>query len=490
MLPPIQLDLASPVPLYKQLTDRIRDLILSGQLANGARVPPTRELAVSLSLNRATVSAAYQALESEGLLKGHVGRGSFVQYSDPPVPAPGRRWDRLILPAPAAPAAAAPRSFSFTTSRPAESLFPLDQFREVTREVTDSGQLASILQLGSPYGYEPLRAWLMNRARREGIARDTDDIVITSGCQQALDLLARVLVAPGDTVAFEDPVYPGLRHVFARGGVREIGVPIGDQGIDPSTLARVLEQARPKVLALTPNFQNPTGVTMPLASREAVVRLARAHNTVLLESDIYSPLRYEGDPLPSLKHLDDAGDVIQLGSFSKIAFPGLRIGWVLAPKPVAAALAAAKQWSDLHSDQLAQSILLRFAESGKLEAHRQHVVAEGANRLRGAIEACARYLPPGSSYTRPQGGMNLWVRLPEPLSAAELLPRTRQHGVAYMPGEYFAVSRPEPGSLRLSFAGLDPAEIRRGIEVIGTIAAAELRRANNQTLAEPVMALV
>jgi len=229
---------------------------------------------------------------------------------------------------------------------------------------------------------------------------------------------------------------------------------------------------------------------MPIPARETVVRLARAFNTILIESDIYTALRYRGEALPALKELDSTGDVVQLGSFSKVAFPGLRVGWVLAPRPLAAALAEAKQWSDLHSDQLSQAILLRFAESGRLEAHGKRMRESGAMRLTAALQACEEYLPAGSRFTRPEGGMNLWVRLPEPLDAGELLTQVNRQGVTYLPGGYFAVGRNEPGGLRLSFAGLTPEEIRRGIAVIGAVASDELRRGGPGRIPEPAMALV
>jgi 2-aminoadipate transaminase len=269
-----------------------------------------------------------------------------------------------------------------------------------------------------------------------------------------------------------------------------VGVPVDGAGIDQDALGRTLERDRPKVLAVTPNFQNPTGATMSHAARQTVVRLARAFNAVLIESDIYGPLRYTGQALPSLKQLDDSGDTIQLGSFSKVAFPGLRVGWVIAPRALAAALASAKQWSDLHSDHLAQAILLRFAESGRLARHRDRMIEAGAARLQAALEACADHLPPGSRLTRPEGGMNLWVRLPEPLDAAALLPRIREQGVSYLPGHYFAVSRQDPGGLRLCFAGVTPENIRRGIAIIGSAASEQLRRGASSNKQEPVLALV
>jgi 2-aminoadipate transaminase len=255
-----------------------------------------------------------------------------------------------------------------------------------------------------------------------------------------------------------------------------LGVPFLGDTLDLAAFEKLLGRDRPKLAVLTPNFQNPTGLSLPLAARHTVLRLARAARVALVENDIYGELRYAGDPLPALKQLDETGDVIQLKSFSKIAFPGLRVGWVLGPAPVVDRLAQAKQWSDLHADHLAQAVLLRFAESGRLERHRARIVEAGAASLRAVLAACASHLPSGTRFTRPQGGMNLWVRLPEPLDSAALLDAAERRGVTYLPGRYFAVSRSEPGALRLSFAGLEPAAIEAGVEALGRAAAAERSR--------------
>src|SRR5258705_1268131 len=244
-----------------------------------------------------------------------------------------------------------------------------------------------------------------------------DDLIVTSGCQQALDLLQRILVKAGDAVVIEDPVYPGVKNLFSFAGARAIGVRIGPDGIDLDELQHVFERDRPKALVITPNFQNPTGATIPLQSRQTLLRMARASGVVLIENDTYGDLRYEGSPIPSLKQLDGGADTILLRSYSKVAFPGLRVGWAIGPRAVIARMVEAKQLSDLHSDQLSQAVLLRFAESGRLEAHRQQIVKAGAEKLKAVLSGCERYLPAGSSFTRPQGGMNLWIRLPDPLDA-------------------------------------------------------------------------
>ncbi len=247
---------------------------------------------------------------------------------------------------------------------------------------------------------------MLDKTRAEGNARESDDILITSGCQQAYDLLQRSLTGPGDTVLIEDPVIPGLRNVFQRAGARLIGIPMTAQGIDLEYLERAAVRERPSMVLVTPNFQNPTGATLPLEARRALLQIIRSSNAILVENDIYGELRYEGDALPTLKRLDESGETILLRSFSKLAFPGLRVGWVVGPRARIDRLTEAKQWSDLHTDQLSQAVLFRFAESGRLEEHRKHMLAAGRERLHAAISACQRHLPEGAEFTRPRGGMN------------------------------------------------------------------------------------
>jgi 2-aminoadipate transaminase len=473
-LPIGSLDHASESPLYRQLYSSIRSLIEKGQIPKGGRLPATRELAGQLGLNRATISAAYELLESDGLISGHVGRGSFVAGDGPAHSAVN--WREILgdlSPSPAAPSATPLASFS--SSRPSELLFPLDEFRETCQEVIESGETQTILQLGSPAGYAPLRRYLLEQARVEGAARESDDILITSGCQQAFHLLQCALMRPGDTVLLEDPVYPGMKKVFEQPGARIVGVPVGADGIDLLALERA-SASHARLVAVTSNFQNPTGATLSLAARRALLEIAQSAGTIVVENDIYGPLVYEGEPIPSIKQLDQSGDTVLLRSFSKIAFPGLRVGWVIGPRPLIEKLTEVKQWTDLHTDQLSQAILLRFAQSGRLERHRQHMLEAGRERLHAVIEACRRFLPSDVEFTRPRGGMSLWLRLPEPLDAGELLPRAEREGVTYLPGRYFAVSRPESRSLRISFAGLTPDQIRSGIAALGRIFQIELER--------------
>jgi 2-aminoadipate transaminase len=475
------LDDNSATPIYRQLSAHLQRMIETGDVARGDRLPPTRELALRLGLNRTTVSAAYEVLEADGLIRGSVGRGSYV------VGMPGRaaeplNWARLLRPAFSTSAAPSrPRLINFSASRPSEKLFPIEEFRESCAEVLASEKLRSLLQLGSPGGYEPLRAYLLKNAC---FARDSDDVLITNGCQQGIDLLRRALLPPGAKVAIEEPVYPGLKNLFIESGADLIGMATNSDGVDLYDLRRALD-AGAKTVVLTPSFQNPTGGTMPAANRQSVVKMVRAAQAALIENDIYSEIRYTGGALPRLKALSP--DVILLGSFSKIAFPGVRCGWIVAPRPVIARLTELKQLADLHTDQLSQAFLLRFAESGRLAAHQAKIVAAGKEKLDAVEDACRRYLT-DCRFSIPKGGMNIWIDLPQGLDSGALRGLSQQAGIDYLPGRYFSVVRALDRGLRLSFAGLEPNEIRRGIQILGKVV--QSARGSREDASRPAPALV
>jgi 2-aminoadipate transaminase len=480
------LDPASETPLYRQLASFIQDLVRTGRLSAGDRLPPTRDLAAQLGLNRTTVSAAYEVLETEGLITGQVGRGSFIAGHTPQASPHGMDWVRFFESSPPSP----PRVPSFTgadvisfaASRPSEDLFPLADLRASADAVLGSADLGSILQLGSSGGHEPLRRYLLDNAREEGLARAGDDILITNGCQQALDLLCRVLIRPGDTVVVEDPIYPGIRNLFQEAGASLVGV-------EASRLGSFLQGRNVRAVILTPTFQNPTGETLSEKTRESVTEAVRRAGAVLVENDIYSQLRYAGQPLPTLKKLDETGDSVILRSFSKIAFPGLRVGWMIGPRPLITRLMEARQLADLHGDQLSQALMLEFARSGRLAGHLAHTLETGRERLGALLAALEKYMPEGVTYSRPEGGMNLWLKLPGGIDTFDLLQQAHREGVTYIPGRHFAVSRSHHNALRLSFAGLEPEAITGGVARLARAIASELETLDRNQR-EPVPALV
>lgn len=459
-------------------------------MQGGDRLPATRELAGLIGLNRTTVSAAYAKLEAAGLLEGRVGRGSFVARRTKAEEFSKVDWEALLPPLQSFRLSPVSAAVNFASSRPSQESFPLAEFRQLAKEVVESPEIAEILQLGSSYGYGPLRRYLLTEGAKTGSVRSGDDVLITNGCQQALDLLARVLVTDGTPVLLEDPVYGGLLSVFRRAGANIIPLPVGDAGLFLEGSESLVMQHRPRLLVVTPDFQNPTGSTLSLEQRMDILGLARRANMPIVESSLYHDLRYSGNPLPSLKQLDTVGNIVSIGSYSKIAFPGLRVGWVIGPSPLIARLAEAKQASDLHSDQLSQAILLRFAQSGELGRHIQRTRHLGSSRLRTVLQSCERHFAPLVRFTRPEGGMSLWAELPAPLLAEDLLRIAESRGVSFLAGSYFSVRRGHHRNLRISFGGLPHSEIERGISILGSIVREQLQIHRPAEYAEPMTALV
>lgn len=480
----LELDRQSHAPLYTQIAAQVRQLIRQGSLKVGDRLPPNRSLAESLGVNRSTVATAYDELLADGLIASRVGSGTFVAA----VPAHASakaiettpslvplNWEALLpelrLDEWLANRDAAQRKdcVAFTHALPATELFPLDEFRRsVERVLRREGR--SLLQLGASCGYEPLQQYLLQQLALAGIRATDDEILLTSGCQQALDLLRQVLLQPGDEVVIENPTYPGALSLFCHPQYKFISVPVGAQGLDPIALEDVLRRRRPKLIYLVPTFHNPTGVTMDLAARRRLIELAAQYRVPLVEDEIYRDLRYDGAALPSLKALDPYGVVIYLNSVSKIGFPGLRVGWVVAPRLLIQHLHALKQRSDLHGNLLAQAALADFARQGLLSKHIQRCRRSYVQRRDAMLEALQKFFPRESNWTAPEGGMAIWVQLPESVNASELQVHARSRGIYFTPGPHFYATGARTNTLRLSFTMLTTAQIEAGIKCLGELA--------------------
>ena len=495
---PIQLQPESHVPLYVQLRDQLRALVHSGDLRPGDRIPASRELATQLGVHRTTVANAYAELESEGLIQGHVGRGTFIRNTAPPLkispPPPtlggngGVRWESLFADERGEEAlnrlmhAAPEQDVSFVMACPAEEFFPVEELRNCCNTVLRR-EAMQILRLGPSDGYPPLKKALVALVRSEGTPAQDENLLITDGCQQSFDLLCKAFLRPGDAVLLENPAYPGAIAIFAGARVRCLGVPVrtrpepgGSLGVDVSALEATLVANRVKLMVLTPDFQNPTGTTLPVAARRKLLELASRHQVPIVEDHIYARLRARGAKVPSLKQLDRSNLVIQIDSFSKVAFPGLRVGWCVAPANVIERLRLVKQSTDLHTDQLSQATLAEFMRRGLLARHLARMCEVYTRRLEALEEALAKHMPEGTYWTRPEGGMCLWVELPPGFDASELLIHVRERGVLFAPGRYFYFQNPQPNTLRLGFAGLDERRIARGVATLGELLRVAMRK--------------
>lgn len=487
----ILLDKQSGIPLAQQIAGAIRSAIYRGELDAGERLPAERTLAGRLGVDRMTVSRAYDDLASGGLVVRHVGRGSFVAPGVPRAPArreaapAGLPWEEIYSTRARAlvagtlsvlPTAGAEGAVNFSSYFPDPSLFPVRGFLRAL-EAAMRREGTSLLGYGSAAGYPPLRSYLASSNRRRGMQLEEEEILITNGSQQAIDLVARAFLEPGDRVVMENPTYAGAVQLFQSHGARLAGVPVDDEGIRPDHLEDVLKVGRAKLLYLIPNFQNPTSGTMSLERRKRLLEIASRHRVPILEDDFGGDLRYEGEAIPSLKALDRSGGVIYTSSFAKKLLPGLRIGWMAAPREVAERLVCVKQITDWSTSQLLQGGLYEFCRRGEMERHLRRVLAVYRERRDAMVTAMQRYFPGEARWSRPEGGLVAWVTLPPGVDADEVALEARSRGVLVGRGDLFYVDGGTHNNLRLVFAQAKPAEIRSGIRSLGAILARKAREA-------------
>lgn len=462
-------------PLYGHLVSLLESAIARGELPSGTRVPPERTLAQQLKISRTTVVSAYRELESRGLLRGYVGRGTFVCAAPEPEGTPFA-WRGKI-------AAAALRSsdstlrdvvrnsadarlLSLAAGGPALDRFPNDAFLEAVTHAlaTDSSAI---------WGHGPTEGQLALRtaiAERYEVPRES--VLILSGAQQGLDLLARCLIDPGDAVIMDRPGYLGAIQSFRAAGAKLIGWDI--LRADSDELEDLLVRYRPKLIYTNPTFHNPTGVTMPIRMRRELLSLAQRYRVPIVEDATYRDLYFNDVPPPSLRDLDDHNLVIYLNSFSKVMAPGLRLGWIAAAPSIVEQIAIIKQRLDPHTPNLVQMALARLMQQGAFDSHLRGLRTEHAKRSTQMIAAIQRHMPAGSiRFARPTGGLYLWCRLGAGLSATALHERALAAGVTFVPGPAFYPDPAGDSELRLCFTSVLPAtaeeSIRRLARCIGEV---------------------
>ena len=366
-----------------------------------------------------------------------------------------------------------PEVISLAGGLPDTKAFPADLLDEMVERVT-SRDAAKALQYGPTEGLDEFRHAICDLMAEDGTFIGPAELIVTTGGQQALDLVCRVLVDPGDAVLAEGPTYPGAVPVFSGCGADVHQVPIDDEGIRVDLLADAYERlARdgrtPKFVYVIPTFQNPAGVTMSLERRRALVAFAQEHDLLIVEDEPYARLRFEGEALPSLRSLDATGRVIYLGTMSKIFAPGVRVGWVHAPHPILHRLNLAKQGADLCTSTFAQLVCLCFLQHGR----RDHVLARmralyGARRD-AMVKAIDEFLP-DAAYTAPKGGLFLWVTLADGLDTTDLLAAALERNVAFVPGRAaFLDGVQGASSMRLNFSAANEERITAGVRLIGDV---------------------
>lgn len=491
----IPLEREGDIPLYQQIEQYVREQILSGKLAPETRLPATRKLARELGVSRITVNNAYAILESEGLIYNREGSGAYVLERVAMRPATGDAetvwplWqqafgasdetvnesgDNVRHPSGRDIERGArkhPHPISFTgVGDPSE--FPVKAFTRSMQDVLRRDGTAALEYGDFHLGHAPLRKTLTHVLASQGITAHPEQILITAGSQQALAFVCQLLLKPGDAILVEKPTYNLALELFRALDLQIVGVPVDADGMCVERVEPLLQQHHPKLIYTIPNFQNPTGSCMSGERRRHLVALAERYNVPLLEDDFVGDLRYDGRVQPALKTLAAAGHVIYIGTFSKMLMPGLRVGFLVAEGPIFERLATLKRVSDLTTSTLMQRTLDAYVNVGQYQAHVRRSGRLYRQRRDAMLAAIQRYLPPTVHVDAPQGGLFLWLRLPEGISCLDLLPRAARAGVEFAPGTRFF---PDPAEgepfLRLNFATQSPEVIEEGVRRLATIVA-------------------
>jgi len=458
----------SAVPLYLQLCEALRTDLRDGRLRVGDRLPSERDCAAQLGVSRTTVTAAYQELKDQGLLRGFVGRGVIVMASDTdqspagtvPWPQLGARLTRFAPP-PAQRRSSGDIPLADGWLHP--SLVPHAALAAVAARI--AGLAEPFANVAPPQGLAVLREALAAGLQEQGMRVTADELLVTGGAQQGLNVIARTLLGPGDVCLVESPCWHGAFRAFRAAGAEVVGVPMDHEGINADALEDALVRARPKFVYLIPTLQCPTGRVMGIERRRHVLQLCERFRTPIVESHVYGDLVFGPAP-PSLKKLDHAGLVIQQGSASKSISPALRLGWLAAPREALGLLVAAKASLDLSTPALTQAVLAAFINNGshsrRLAGLRTELKERRDLLVRALIPHC-----PGLRFTAPGGGLYIWAEVPPGLSGAEVEAAASDEGVSVRGGESFLPEQGASGHIRLCYASPETGQLVEGAKRLG-----------------------
>jgi GntR family transcriptional regulator/MocR family aminotransferase len=470
----IPIDRQSKTPITQQLANWLKEGIRAGSLPRGMKLPATRALALELGISRITVQNAYALLESDGLIITREGSGTFV---DPPQSirhAPdqpvSKSWPFWQLAGehennpmvPVNVTHSTEKLISFTgVGDPGQ--FPLQDFLHTLQDVIRRDGIEALSYGHFGAGYEPLRLTISRVLASQGIQTHPEQVLITSGSQQALSLVCQQLLREGDVILVESPTYNLAIDLFRHLKLKIIDVPVDENGLHVELIEPLLQVHAPRLFYTIPNFQNPTGACMSVARRKQLLALAAKYNIPILEDDFAGDLRYDGHSLPAIKALDMNGQVIYIGTFSKMLMPGMRVGYLIADGPIFNQLVKLKFVQDLTTSPLIQRALDDFVTVGRYQAHLRRTTRLYRQRRDALVSSLQSHLPQ-TTFFIPRGGLFLWLTLPDGVSASELLPLAIQQGVEFAPGTRF-FANPEDGEhfIRLNFATNTLEDIETGI---------------------------
>jgi len=360
-----------------------------------------------------------------------------------------------------------PEVISFAGGLPAPELFPIEGLRKACQKVLEEIGPAA-LQYSLTTGVPPLKRFLAERVSKQGFEVDEGNIQVTAGSQQGLDLVGRLFVEPGSVVITEIPTYLGAIQAFNFYGAKYVSVPMDENGVLIDQLEDKVKESKPRIIYIVPNFQNPSGITLSEERRHQLVEIAKRYEVPIIEDNPYGELRYAGKEVASIQSI--GGDyVIQLQTFSKIISPGLRIGWMSASKDIMTLLERVKQATDLHTNTFCQYIITEFAKDGSLDRHIEELKVAYSERRQVMLDAMEQHFPEEVKWTKPEGGLFLWVELPRGMNSAQLLDKAVERKVAYVPGSPFYAQTKGENTMRLNFSNASPEKIVEGIRRLGQV---------------------
>ena len=464
-------------PLFRQVYTGLRQAILSGALKAGGRLPSTRDLCEQLGVSRTVILLAYDQLLAEGFAEARGGSGTYVaeglsrsapERKKPPAKLRLSRFGQAA--AAALETAEAPQHrtpplrYDFAYSRSDIETFPFNQWRRILLRQVRMAPVRA-LDYGPAVGNLQLRqAICAHLGRSRGVVCDPAEVIVVNGSQQALDLIARVLVEPGDRVAIEDPHYDGMREILRAAGAHLLPVPVDREGLMP---AKLPDHA--SLVFVTPSHQFPTGGILPLARRLALLEWAARKNAIIIENDHDGEFHYEGRPLESMQGLDREGRILYLGTFSRTIFAALRIGYLVVPKSLAPAFTAAKWLNDLHSATLEQQTLAEFISSGMYERHLRRLRRRNAARRKAMMEAIGKYLGNRVTVTGDGSGAHVVLWPVKPISEAAITAKAAERGVGVRGIAHCYLAQPAATGLILGYSRLNEQEIREGIRRLAEV---------------------
>lgn len=483
------------VSLTQQLVDRFAAAIDSGELAPGEKLPPTRELATDVGMNHLTAARVYRRLAELGYVTASVGRGTFVRTLAPAASAEGGDdWQVYALPereitypeqvlADGFALAGEPGMLSLATGWPSPKTYPTAALAQITAEIFEEEGGGALSYLPTEGLYD-LREQLAVRGRAHGFASEADEIVVTSGAQQAISLATRAILESTDVAVVESPTFIGSLHSLRASGARVLGVPVDEDGLDVDALERLLKRHEVKLVALQTASQNPTGRNLSDERRQRLAELAVERNFFILEDRVYADARLEGEAQRTLRELIPS-HVVYINSLSKVVGGGLRLGWVAARGAVRERITYSKLEADFHTPTLIQHIAARYLASGAYDRHVASTRPFYLERRDALLASLERHLPGEYQVDPPQGGHHLWVTLNRPIDERALYAEAVRGGVTFTPGGALTAERRAQTSLRLSFSLLDPPELDEGVRRLAR-SIREVRRRLRSTVAAPL----